>query len=672
VQLVAPEAGRFTVRLRGRAPIVATGGVGRLQLPAVAAPIAVDDVELAADTAWTAAGSVVVDERVAGDRRRLRIAGKRGEARWLELRRRVATPDADALIARAVLLTLFELRPEGTRRHDVVLYEVARGALASFSVELPPDLEAGEVATDEGAAVPVVEGSRLTVHRRRQLAGTGYLVLSSLAAPSPRLPLLPPRPQVEVRARYVAVASSVAGEARPQPAAGWLRVDLDDLPPLLREGLQVVDLAAAWRETAPSAEARLAVDQLPVAARLPATVRRRDTTTLVTVDGTVLHRDRLLLAAASGAASALELALPAGAVLWSARVGEQPVRPVSRHGGVTIPLGFGNRAETTVEVVTVLERAVPAGRSRLGLELPAVAVPVLDHRWRVLLPENARYRFRAGDLRPAEVPRATVAARRPGRSMDPRRSSTGATVSTPELEKIPTARDPWAVLRDKPGVLTDRLNVGGNESGQLSTHGPGGNGSIVGTVVDAEGAVLPGVTVTLTSAAMPKAILQQTNSQGIFRFHLLPPGTYAATAELEGFASLELPNVVLAGTRTVVLELTMSSGVEEVITVTAESPLLDERRLSPGATVALADESAGYDFDTLLARRNRERQAHAVQERAAAAAAFAAGVEELQQGLVGGVKPINVAVPESGKALLLTGVLPPPRVTMELEVRAKK
>jgi Ca-activated chloride channel family protein len=58
--------------------------------------------------------------------------------------------------------------------------------------------------------------------------------------------------------------------------------------------------------------------------------------------------------------------------------------------------------------------------------------------------------------------------------LDERRISTGATVSQTELEKIPTSRDPWAVLQKTPGVLTDRVNVGGNESGQQSQHvGPG-------------------------------------------------------------------------------------------------------------------------------------------------------------------------------------------------------
>lgn len=60
----------------------------------------------------------------------------------------------------------------------------------------------------------------------------------------------------------------------------------------------------------------------------------------------------------------------------------------------------------------------------------------------------------------------TVTAESP--LLDARRISTGATVTQTELERIPGARDPWAVLQNTPGVLTDRVNVGGNESGQQS------------------------------------------------------------------------------------------------------------------------------------------------------------------------------------------------------------
>jgi hypothetical protein len=61
--------------------------------------------------------------------------------------------------------------------------------------------------------------------------------------------------------------------------------------------------------------------------------------------------------------------------------------------------------------------------------------------------------------------------------IDTRRTGRSETVTLSDLEKIPSARDPWAVLQSTPGVLTDRINVGGNESGQQSQYvGPGSAG----------------------------------------------------------------------------------------------------------------------------------------------------------------------------------------------------
>src|ERR1700687_1571640 len=58
--------------------------------------------------------------------------------------------------------------------------------------------------------------------------------------------------------------------------------------------------------------------------------------------------------------------------------------------------------------------------------------------------------------------------------LDEKSSRPGSIVSQNERARIPTARDPWTVLQSTPGVLVDRVNVGGNESGQQSTYtGPG-------------------------------------------------------------------------------------------------------------------------------------------------------------------------------------------------------
>jgi hypothetical protein len=61
--------------------------------------------------------------------------------------------------------------------------------------------------------------------------------------------------------------------------------------------------------------------------------------------------------------------------------------------------------------------------------------------------------------------------------LDPRKITRGNTVTLQELQNIPTARDPWAILQSTPGVLIDRINVGGSESGQQAQYvGPGSGG----------------------------------------------------------------------------------------------------------------------------------------------------------------------------------------------------
>lgn len=66
---------------------------------------------------------------------------------------------------------------------------------------------------------------------------------------------------------------------------------------------------------------------------------------------------------------------------------------------------------------------------------------------------------------PAEIPATTATP-----LSDERSVSAGTATTQAELEKIPTARDPWAILQEAPGVKKDRIQVGGNESGQQSTY----------------------------------------------------------------------------------------------------------------------------------------------------------------------------------------------------------
>src|SRR5690242_2190257 len=52
--------------------------------------------------------------------------------------------------------------------------------------------------------------------------------------------------------------------------------------------------------------------------------------------------------------------------------------------------------------------------------------------------------------------------------IDTKATGTATNFTTDELTKIPTSRDPFALMRSVPGVLIDRVNIGGNETGQQS------------------------------------------------------------------------------------------------------------------------------------------------------------------------------------------------------------
>src|SRR4051812_2029202 len=52
--------------------------------------------------------------------------------------------------------------------------------------------------------------------------------------------------------------------------------------------------------------------------------------------------------------------------------------------------------------------------------------------------------------------------------IDFKRAGTSTTLTREELQSTPQSKDPWAMLKTVPGVIVDRVNVGGNESGQQS------------------------------------------------------------------------------------------------------------------------------------------------------------------------------------------------------------
>ncbi|MCY3844727.1 MAG: carboxypeptidase-like regulatory domain-containing protein, partial [Acidobacteria bacterium] len=103
-------------------------------------------------------------------------------------------------------------------------------------------------------------------------------------------------------------------------------------------------------------------------------------------------------------------------------------------------------------------------------------------------------------------------------------------------------------------------------------------GRLVGAVTDATGAVLPGVTVTASSAALIRDRVVVTGSQGGYAFAALPTGDYTVTFALPGFRTVVRGNVRMTLNTTLTVDATLElGGVEETITIAAAAPLVDVR-----------------------------------------------------------------------------------------------
>jgi carboxypeptidase family protein len=101
-------------------------------------------------------------------------------------------------------------------------------------------------------------------------------------------------------------------------------------------------------------------------------------------------------------------------------------------------------------------------------------------------------------------------------------------------------------------------------------------GSINGTVKDSQGAVLPGVTVTLTGRQGSQT--QVTDATGQYRFLALEPGTYQISADLSGFQPSRQSNLVITAGRNLEIDLSLQvGGLAENLTVVGESPVVDTK-----------------------------------------------------------------------------------------------
>src|SRR5690348_5988016 len=98
-----------------------------------------------------------------------------------------------------------------------------------------------------------------------------------------------------------------------------------------------------------------------------------------------------------------------------------------------------------------------------------------------------------------------------------------------------------------------------------------GTGALTGTISDPSGGVVPNATVTITSIDTGQSRSATTGADGVYKFSLLPPGSYRVRIEATGFKPVAIPSVTVTVTETGVLDRRMELGAQtQAVTVEGE------------------------------------------------------------------------------------------------------
>ncbi|NUR53364.1 MAG: carboxypeptidase regulatory-like domain-containing protein, partial [Acidobacteria bacterium] len=111
-------------------------------------------------------------------------------------------------------------------------------------------------------------------------------------------------------------------------------------------------------------------------------------------------------------------------------------------------------------------------------------------------------------------------------------------------------------------------------------------GTMIGRITDGSGAVVPGVTVTLTNTGTKLTRVVTTDTDGEYTAPSLPPGRYTIVAEIPGFKSVTMPDVALGVDQRLRMDLKLEVGaLTESITIEGTSPLVQTSSSELGTTV---------------------------------------------------------------------------------------
>jgi hypothetical protein len=377
-------------------------------------------------------------------------------------------------------------------------------------------------------------------------------------------------------------------ELTPTESGGLRRMDVRETGAILRS-LARFQLQAAFRyNLRPGDTPKLQLEwtQFPDSSVLSAVVELATITTLMNVEGKSLTE--VTLRVRNHAQPFVKVELPSGSQLLSAEVEGERVKPVLGDDGSRVPLlraGFNPSGAYTVSFVYLNAgtRFEKSGAYEMGL--PKLDVPINLLTWEISLPDRLVVKQFGGNALSAELfPAGAQNVRDNNYLID------GAET------------DVWA----------QSVELGNLEAGQIG-----------GIIADPNGAVVPGMLVTVVNKQTGTSLSTTSDGDGRWVVSGMPPGPVSVTVTGGGFSTFQ-----------------------QELEVSGSKPVRMGMTLQVAGTTASVDVSGGGRDSERESRRIEEQ---ARKDRAAQMNAPSQNVFSLQR-RVAGILPVHVDVPRAGKS----------------------
>ncbi len=213
---------------------------------------------------------------------------------------------------------------------------------------------------------------------------------------------------VERETGLLAISAKAPLQVSESSAADLQRVDAGDFPDWA--GSPDDAMALAYRYVRPGYKLALDVRRFGEAEVLQALVDSAQFTSVVADDGQMMTE--MSLSVRNNGRQFLEVALPAGANVWSAFVAGQPVRPSLRDGKLLLPIqqSGADDGAVSVELTYVGTNIFPRDRGNIGFASPQFDVPLKNARWEVYLPPDYDYQKFSGTMTRELAPAVEMAS----------------------------------------------------------------------------------------------------------------------------------------------------------------------------------------------------------------------------------------------------------------------